>query len=440
MPIAPARIAAFDILLRVSEQDAFASELLHSRQYQKLTPADHRLATELVMGVLRWCSVLDERIAMQSSLRFSKLDDEVLTALRLGCYQLTHLTRTPVHAVIHDSVELVKQSRKRSAASFVNAVLRKLTSETLTPESSRISEAQNASDLASLSAHPEWLVQRWIGAFGINSARQICCYDQQVPQTSVAIAGDVTEAMLGTAGIKLAPGRLLKSARRIFSGDVTRLSGRVAIQDEGSRLIALLVGSGTRMLDCCAAPGGKTRTLAEGNPNSSVLAIDLHLHRARLLRKLVSATNISVVVADARSLPVTTEFDRILVDVPCSGTGTLARNPEIKWRLKPGDFADLQARQLGILCSALRHLMPGGRLIYSSCSLEREENEDVVHRALNVDGRFRLIDCHARLQGLKDEGELIWEDIDSLISGPFLRTIPGVHPCDGFFAAIFKRQ
>ena len=441
MPIAPARIAAFDILLRVYEQDAFASELLHSRHYQKLTPADHRLATELVMGVLRWCSALDEQIALQSSLALSKLDDEVRTALRLGCYQLIYLTRTPVHAVIHDSVELVKRARKKSAAPFVNAVLRKLAStKTHPPELTQISEARDTSDLTRLSAHPEWLVQRWIDAFGLYIACEIRRYDQQVPQTSIAIQGDATEALLVNAGLKLAPGRLLRSSRRIVSGDVTKLSGKAAIQDEGSRLVALLVGSGARILDCCAAPGGKARTLAEGNPNSSVVAIDIHLHRARLLRKLVPSTNVTVAVADARFLPVDFVFDRILADVPCSGTGTLARNPEIKWRLKSDDFANLQARQLAILRSALQHLTPGGRLIYSTCSLEREENEDVVNRVIKDDHRFRLIDCHSRLQELKEEGELIWENLDSLTDGPFLRTIPGVHPCDGFFAAILERS
>jgi 16S rRNA (cytosine967-C5)-methyltransferase len=441
VPIAPARIAAFEILLRVSEQDAFASELLHSRPYQKLTPADHHLATELVMGVLRWCSVLDEEIATRSSLKLLKLDDEVRTALRLGCYQMMYLTRTPAHAVIHDSVELVKRARKRSAAAFVNAVLRKLASANLRrPESSRTPEEQNASNLAGSYAHPEWLVQRWVKAFGISSAREICRYDQQVPESAVVISGNVDESMLASAGVRLSPGRLLRSSRRIESGDAEKLAGKVAIQDEGSRLIAMLVGSGTRILDCCAAPGGKTRTLAERNPNSLVLASDVRPYRARLLRKLVSATNVSVVAADARSLPVATEFDRILADVPCSGTGTLARNPEIKWRLKPEDLADLQLRQVAIVRSALEHLAPAGQLIYSTCSLEREENEDVVNQVLKDDRTFSLVDCHSRLQELRDEHELMWESPDSLTSGQFLRTVPGVHPCDGFFAAIIERS
>ena len=133
-------------------------------------------------------------------------------------------------------------------------------------------------------------------------------------------------------------------------------------------------------------------------------------------------------------------FDRVLADVPCSGTGTLARNPEIKWRLKPEDLADLQQRQLAILRAAMRQVAPGGRLVYSTCSLEREENEEVVEQALAGKPAFRLLDCRAELERLRAQGELAWSDLDSLVSGPFLRTIPGVHPCDGFFVAILEKS
>ena len=218
------------------------------------------------------------------------------------------------------------------------------------------------------------------------------------------------------------------------------MTGRVAIQDEASQLVSLLVGQGSNILDCCAAPGGKTRILAERNPNSRIVAMDLHPHRARMLRKLVAAPNLQVIAADVRKLPTTALFDRVLVDVPCSGTGTLARNPEIKWRLKLEDLADLQARQVDILQSAMHCVSPGGKLVYSTCSLEKEENAAVVEKAMSVDDSFRVLDCRIELERLRSHGELRWEDIDSLTSGPYLRTIPGVHPCDGFFAAILQKS
>jgi 16S rRNA (cytosine967-C5)-methyltransferase len=144
-------------------------------------------------------------------------------------------------------------------------------------------------------------------------------------------------------------------------------------------------------------------------------------------------------VADARQLPFAAHFDRILADVPCSGTGTLARNPEIKWRLKFEDLTNLQSRQIAILKSSLTHLAAGGRLVYSTCSLEREENEAVVKTALGGATELKVVDCRSELEQLRRAGELRWPDMNSLLAGPYLRTIPGVHPCDGFFAATIER-
>jgi len=445
MPISPARIAAFDILLRVEREDSYASELLHSSRHANLSSADHGLATELVMGVLRWRSSLDKYIAERSSQKLTRLDPEVLTALRLAAYQLLFLDRVPGRAAVHESVELVKRAKKRSAVPFTNAVLRKFSGAATdhvvaTPGAN----AETSSELAERSAHPLWLVERWTQEFGLQIAKQICAYDQRIPETVVSISDAAVADELRNHKIHLSPGYLLTSAYRVVAGDLTGTrsfrDGQVTIQDEASQLVSLLVGQGSHILDCCAAPGGKTRMLAERNPDARIVAMDLHPHRARLLRKLVAATNVQVMVADARQLPVNEPFDRVLADVPCSGTGTLARNPEIKWRLKLEDLADLQTRQLAILQSAMQRVSPGGRIVYSTCSLEREENSTVVEKAMSVDHSFRVLDCRAELERLRSQGELRWEDIDSLASGPYLRTIPGVHPCDGFFGAILQKS
>jgi len=442
MAISPARVVAFDILLRVDQQDAYASELLHASDYTKLSALDHGLATELVMGVLRWRSLLDDEIAQRSSLKLSKIDPEVLTCLRLAAYQLFYLDRVPQHAAVHESVELVKRARKRSAVPFVNAVLRKF-SQPAASKPVSIGEAANVADSASSSAHPSWLIERWTHALGLPLARQICDYDQHIPASCLSICDPRVVSELESQGVQLVPGGLLASARRVIAGDLTRTQafreGRVAIQDEASQLVALLVGQGSRILDCCAAPGGKTRLLAERNPGAVIVAVELHPHRARLLRKLVPAKNVQILTADIRDFPTAEFFDRVLVDAPCSGTGTLARNPEIKWRLKPADLLDLQARQLAILRSAMQRVAPGGRLVYSTCSLEVEENQAVVESALSSDSSFRLADSRQQLDELRSQGELAWKDTDSLTSGPYLRTIPGVHPCDGFFAAILQK-
>jgi 16S rRNA (cytosine967-C5)-methyltransferase len=450
--VSPARATAFDILLRVGRESSYASELLHSRTYDRLTDVDHSLATELVMGVLRWRSLLDSQIVESSSQPLSKLDPEILTALQLAVYQLGWLSGIPARAAINESVELVKRARKRSAAPFVNAVLRKL-SVRVAPLNKvpHFSNAYaSAEALAANSAHPLWLVERWIQAYGFDSAVGICQHNQTIPVTPVRLRRPEAEAQLRAEGIKLAPGVFLGPARRVKQGDVTKTAafraGLCVIQDEASQLVAALVGQGTHILDCCAAPGGKTAAIADRNPNTNVTAVDLHPHRARLLRKLLSAHHpsegvrgkVRIVTADARILPFAAKFDRVLADVPCSGTGTLSRNPEIKWRLVPGDLADLQVRQLAILRAALGQVAAGGRLIYSTCSLEREENEDVIERSL-AENSFRVIDCRTQLEQLQKEEELIWTDLSSLTCGPYLRTLPGIHPCDGFFAAILEK-
>ncbi len=307
-----------------------------------------------------------------------------------------------------------------------------------------IQKAIDATTVAESSAHPQWLVERWIERHSLAVARQICLHNQTVPPTAIYVIDEQAAEGLIQAGTQLAPGLLLSSARRVVSGDVTKTrayrEGRVSIQDEASQLVAALTGRGEKILDCCAAPGSKTSLMAKRNPRAKVFALDLHPHRARLLRELMRPPSVHVVAADARQLPFDTTFDRILADVPCSGTGTLARNPEIKWRLKPEDLLDLQSRQAAILKSALAQLAGGGRLVYSTCSLEREENESVVEAVLAASPDCRLIPCLAELRQLRRSGELVWEDIDSLVAGPYLKTLPGVHPCDGFFAAIIERK
>jgi 16S rRNA (cytosine967-C5)-methyltransferase len=448
MSVSLARAAAFDILLRVERESSYASDLLHSPTQERLSAADHALATELVMGVLRWRSRLDADIATASSQPLSKLDIEILVALRLALYQFLWLDRVPQRAALHESVELVKRARKRSAAPFINAVLRKLASAPQKRDIPTANENSSASALATAFAHPLWLLERWAHEYGLTAAYQICQYNQAIPTAAIRLRVPTAEEQLHQEGIILAPGCLLASARRVQAGDITKTqasrTGQIVIQDEASQLVAALVGplkKGSRILDCCAAPGGKTLAIADHNPAAAITAVELHPHRARLLQKLLHphASQIQIVNADAQHLPLSLPFDRVLADVPCSGTGTLARNPEIKWRLTVDDLAELHERQLAILRSALAQVAPQGRLIYSTCSLEKEENEDVIEQALSENNSFRLLDCRTELDRLQANGDLTWPDTASLTRSPYLRTIPGVHPCDGFFAAILER-
>jgi 16S rRNA (cytosine967-C5)-methyltransferase len=459
MAVSAARAAAFEILLRVEQDDSYAAELLHSDALSKLSARDHGLATEIVMGVLRWRSLIDDHLSTASSQKLDRLDAEVLTSLRMGSYQLRFLSRVPTRAAIFESVELVKTARKRSAAPFVNAVLRKIAAIPAEDYLAKILQSLNAETLARNAAHPLWLVTRWAERYGFASAQNICLHNQSVPVTAITLAGEVADAELASVGVQLDPGELLSSARRVVAGGVTSTAayrdGRIMIQDEASQLVALLAVKGkngvaldfdrsSEILDCCAAPGRKAAFMARRNSGGAVVAVDYHPHRARLLKSLNRQANVLVVAADSTALPFSRNFDRILADVPCSGTGTLAHNPEIKWRLRPEDLQDLQARQVVILKSAMAQLSPGGTVLYSTCSLETEENEAVVELACGDSTKLKVLDLHSAFDELRQSGELSAAagnpDSTPLLEGPYLRTIPGVHPCDGFFAALIQKS
>ena len=328
--------------------------------------------------------------------------------------QLLLLDRIPAHAAIFESVELVRQSGNEYAVGLVNAVLRKLSQ---TP--------RLAADDA-LAAHPSWMVDRWVAAYGPELAAAICRYDQLPPP--LTIRSDKAD---------LEPGEYVVRARRAVGGDV----GHARIQDEGSQLIAELAGHGTAILDCCAAPGGKTAILAERNPTASITACDISPARLKAMQKTLPG--ITYRVLDATELPWERAFDLVLCDAPCSGTGTLARNPEIKHRVTVEEFHRQHDRQVRLLCSAMRALREGGRLVYSTCSLEAEENEDVVAKALEQEKGFELLPWKPQIQVLEQEGTLHAGTADRLFpaNSPdhFLRTFPGQYQGDGFFAACLFR-
>jgi 16S rRNA (cytosine967-C5)-methyltransferase len=349
--ISLARDVAFRVLQRVAE-GGYASDLLR-RESVALNARDAALAEIIVLGVLRYQSQLDWLIGYFSGKPTIKLDDEVRIALRMGIYQLRYLDRIPAHAAVAESVELVKRARKRSAAPLVNAILRKVNREAI-----------KWPDRATAFSIPEWMLTRW---------------DEQY---SSEISEGIAKAALETPQVY-----------------VNSETGRQ--QDIGAQSIVpfLDLRPGITLLDLCAAPGNKTaQALAAG---ARVIAGDRY--ESRMSAVPVEAGR--VVLDGTQPLPFGFKFDRILIDAPCSGTGTLAHNPEIKWRLKPNDLIEFQARQRLMIERALPHLKPGGRLVYATCSLELEENEEAVRG-------FSAVESHTR--------------------------IPGRDPGDGFFAAVVQ--
>ena len=447
--VTAAREAAFKILLAVERGKANADELLRGPAVSALAQPDRNLATTLVMGVLRWQIPLDQQFKQLLRRPGAKLDAEVLIALRMGAFQLLYLDRIPAHAAIGESVELAKQAGHRFGAGMVNAVLRKLgiACSRLLDEGTGWEAEQ---------AHPAWLVERWKRIYGDETARAVCRHGQEQPLLAVRIANADAEHELMDAGIELAPGRLLADARIVTAGDVTGTeafrSGRVRIQDEGSQLIAEIAAGSTvsfqrikSIIDTCAAPGGKTMILAERNPEAQIVACEWSEQRLAALRERVAAfgDRIECRLADAAALKETARYDLALVDVPCSGTGTLGRNPEIRHRLRVEDLARHAERQKAILRATARAIRPGGAIVYSTCSLEPEENEEVVEAALAEMSGIRRINVGRRIDALRNAEIVTKEGAERLrqcvTAEGALRLIPGALGTDGFFVALIEK-
>ncbi len=402
--ISPARAAAFEIIERVALTDAHSDDLLHSSRLTDLSQPDRNLTTTLVLGVLRWQIALDALIQPLLSRPDIELASPVATAIRLGVFQLRYLDRIPAHAALSESVELVRSAGHGHAAGMVNAILRKLT-RTAPP---RIPLIETTAALALRLSHPLWLFTRWQKNYGRAATVAICEYDQTPPEQGTLFAADDTMPRM----------------------------------DDGSRLVAELAAashaSPQRIWDCCAAPGGKTLVLAHRHPTADLLATDLSPRRLRNLADRLKplAPNVRTAVADAAQPPADeAPFDIILCDVPCSGTGTLARNPELKLRLQPADLPRQAVRQREILTSALACLAPGGRLLYSTCSLEPEENEQIISAV--------LAKAPAGVNAVPLDDVLASLNIPAanLLREGQLRTLPGSgFQGDGFFAALFARN
>jgi 16S rRNA (cytosine967-C5)-methyltransferase len=442
--VSPARKAAFQILLAIEKTHAHSDDLLRGKAASSLSAADRNLATALVLGVLRWQIQLDHRTREFLDRPNARLDIEIRIALRLGVFQLLHMDRIPAHAAIDESVELANQAGHRFAARMVNAVLRKVAGAPRSPGS----DGRTAESTPEFT-HPAWMVERWSRFYGAEAAQVICAHGQTQPTAAIRMVGPAVEEELGSAGIGLGPARLLSAARVATDGDVTLTAafreGRVRLQDEGSQLAAEITGRGDAILDCCAAPGGKTLVLAERNPNAHIAACEVSPQRHAYLGKRLAplGERVECRLGDAAAMTEESAYDRVLADVPCSGTGTLGRNPEIRHRLRLEELANQADRQQAILRAALRAVRPGGRVVYSTCSMEPEENEEVVAAVLAGVKNARVHPIKDRIEEMQGEGLLTEAGArnlsDCVTPEGYLRLFPGAFGTDGFFVAVLEK-
>jgi len=420
--ISPARRAAFKILEQV-ESGAFSSILLAAEE-PRLQPSDRALCHELVLGVLRWQLRLDKIVEHFSKRPVERLDLPVRIALRLGLYQLAYLTRVPASAAVNESVSLVRAAGLGSATAFVNAVLRRAIREADYDPAADVSDPLER--IAINTSHPIWLIERWAAAFGVEATEAFAKANNTVPPAAFRVVrnraneAEVLEKLV-YAGAQLERSNVAQGAWRV-SGATSMvrelsLAGGIYIQDEASQLVPQVLNAepGERVLDLCAAPGGKTTLIADHAEDKAIVVAG-DRHRSRLATvigttRLHQLRSIRPLLLDAAvQLPFARmAFDKVLVDAPCSGTGTLRGNPEIRWRLSPTAISAFAAQQKRFLANAAEVLKPGGRLVYSTCSVERDENEEVIREIIRADPRFVLLGTS--------------------------RTWPHTHGCDGFFIA-----
>jgi 16S rRNA (cytosine967-C5)-methyltransferase len=450
--IAPARVAAYEILRAVSAGNLDLPAAIAITRGGLGDERDRALAAEIATGVQRWRAALDHLIIEFSNRPADRLDPEVIEVLRLSIYQLLHLTRVPAAAVVDDAVNLTKRAGKHSAGGLVNAVLRTLSRKrrNLPLPARPTAGTDRTAALAYLSitlSHPRWLVGRWYDRLGFDATESWLRFNNSAAPLTLranrlALDPAALVARLKADGVGVRPGRFAPDALLVEAGHPLRgpgaREGWFVVQDEASQLVALLAAArpGTRLLDTCASPGGKTTAFAAAMRNEGLLiACDVRRRRMDLLRDTVMSTRactVRLVQADLlRPLPFSQPFDTVFVDAPCSGLGTLRRDPDIRWRRCEAEFPVLASAQLTMLGHAAEAVAPGGRLIYATCSSEPEENEEVVSAFLARTTGFSRLD--ARIAAPQLPAAVVDED-------GFLRTEPHRHGLEAFFGAVLERQ
>lgn len=450
--IAPARVAAYGILKAISTGSADLPSAIAAARAGLPDERDRALAAEIAAGVQRWRAALDHLIAAFSKRPIDRLDAEIVEILRLSAYQILHLTRVPTSAVVDDAVELARRAGKRSAAGFVNAVLRSISRKRQSlPLPSRPDDpTDRESALAYLSitlSHPRWLAARWYDRLGFEQAEAWMRFNNRAaPLTLRANRFRMTPENLTNRlmadDIRVSRARFAPDALIIEEGHPLRGAGLdqgwFVVQDEASQLVALLASppGEARVLDTCASPGGKSTAIAASMQGRGlVVSCDVRPRRIELLRRTIAVTaasNVRIVQADLlKPLPFSQPFDVVVVDAPCSGLGTLRRDPDIRWRRREDDLTALAATEITMLQNAAEAVRPGGRLVYATCSSEPEENEGVADAFVTSTPGFVPVHAHIAAPDLPTA---------VIDARGHLRTEPDRHGLEAFFGAVFERR
>ncbi|WP_078547220.1 16S rRNA (cytosine(967)-C(5))-methyltransferase RsmB [Litchfieldia alkalitelluris] len=440
------REVVIDILVSIEKNQAYSNLLLNKMiQKYNLSSKDTGLLTEIVYGTIQRKEALDFILSSFINNK-KKVEQWVVVLLRMSIYQMVYLDRIPERAVIFEAVEIAKKRGHKGIASMVNGVLRNIQRNGI-PSFEEISDPIER--LAVETSHPNWLVKRWIEHFGYEEAKKICEINLIPPEQTARVnltktTLDEVLAQLKDKGIEATAGELAPDSIKIGKGNIASSSlfkdGLVTIQDESSMLVghALGVTKDESILDSCAAPGGKTTHIAELlNNTGSVTSLDLHEHKVKLIAEQVSRlglTNVTPQVLDSRTASDQFEnesFDKILVDAPCSGFGVIRRKPDIKYSKNENDIYQLKNIQLSILNAVAPLLKKGGILVYSTCTVDKEENEEVVAEFLNQHHNYKLDDELSNRLPCK---------VQPYIKGGTVQILPHYFGSDGFFIASIRKQ
>jgi 16S rRNA (cytosine967-C5)-methyltransferase len=442
------RELASEILSKVDTQKAYADILLdQTLRAADLEDRDRALLTELTYGTLRWRGTIDARLGQSLSRSLAEIDPLLRNLLRLACYQLLYLERIPPYAAVNEAVELAKIHRGRKAAGFVNGVLRNFLRQPLGEAKSP--PAGDAPDsLAIRYSHPQWLVRRWLGELGIDGATALMrANNEKAPLTLRAnllkcsreeLLDRLSQAGIEATATSFSPQGILLSAGGVVEKLPGFAGGLFQVQGEASQLIARILAplSGERILDACAAPGGKSTHIAElMHDEGEIIAVDISargIEKIRQNRDRLGFQSLRAICADVtaeNSELARAPFDRVLVDAPCSGLGTLRAHPEIKWQRDENEIRRLSGLQQKILKGVAGYLKPGGILVYSTCTLAREENEANVESFLKEHVQFEL----------QDAARYLPEKARHMANGKYFQALPHRDRSDGFFAARMRK-
>ncbi|MBM7563507.1 16S rRNA (cytosine(967)-C(5))-methyltransferase RsmB [Paenibacillus sacheonensis] len=450
-----AREVALDTLVRVAESGAYSNlQLNRSLEDSGLSKPDAGLATELVYGTIQHQRLLDERLNALITKGFNKLTPWVLVLLRMSAYQLLLLDRIPAHAAVNEAVVIAKRRGHSGISGMVNGVLRNM-ERNLTELRQPIELADPVLRIGIAHSYPDWLVKRWIAKYGVETAEQICASGNERPHSSLRVnplklSREKAESLLMESGFESAPSALAVEGIIVSGGGNLAMTdgyknGWWSLQDESSMLVADVCAPepGMRVLDCCAAPGGKTTHLAElMEDRGEIVANDVHPHKRQLIEEHAARLGLSAVhtvVGDAGTLSeryAPGSFDLVLLDAPCSGFGVIRRKPEIKWTKSEADIAAIASLQTQLLDEAAKLVRPGGTLVYSTCTIEQDENEQQVLKFLSRCESFKLdADWPERvLQPLRSKG-IVGDGFEGMV-----QLLPQHFGSDGFFIARLKRS